>query len=98
MTDARRPVGAILAVDDEEGVLAVISRTLEAEGLGPVLSCADSRQAAGLLDRNEVALMLVDLNMPHLGGIDLLKFVSKEHPGLPVIVATADSDVSTVVA
>ncbi|MBI5505267.1 MAG: sigma-54-dependent Fis family transcriptional regulator [Deltaproteobacteria bacterium] len=98
MTDARRPIGGILAVDDEEGVLAVISRTLEAEGLGPVMTCSDSRLVADLLEKNQVSLMLVDLVMPHLGGIDLLKLVSKQHPGLPVIVATADADVSTVVA
>lgn len=98
MTDARRPVGAVLAVDDEEGVLAVIRRTLDAEGLGPVLTCSDSRKVVDLLEHNEVSLLLVDLVMPHLGGIDLLKLVSTQYPGLPVIVATGDSDVSTVVA
>jgi DNA-binding NtrC family response regulator len=51
----------------------------------------------GILARQEVEIMLLDLWMPHLSGEELLRRIAVDHPGLPVIVVTGADDVDTAV-
>ncbi len=87
----------ILVVDDEEAVLNGVRRTLRAEGFENVLMCRDPRDVEPLLEAEPVALILLDLIMPHISGTDLLGRVAAAHPEIPVIVVTAEHDVRTAV-
>jgi DNA-binding NtrC family response regulator len=87
----------ILIVDDEEVVLNGVRRTLRANGFDEVLMCADSRDVEPLLENEPVALMLLDLMMPHINGRELLERISSSHPEIPVIVVTAEQDVRIAV-
>ncbi|HYK02570.1 MAG TPA: sigma-54 dependent transcriptional regulator [Thermoanaerobaculia bacterium] len=90
-------MATILIVDDEEVVLNGVRRTLRANGFDEVLMCADSRDVEPLLENEPVALMLLDLMMPHINGRELLERISSSHPEIPVIVVTAEQDVRIAV-
>jgi len=90
-------VTTILVVDDDESVLNGARRTLRMNGFDEVLMCADSRDVEPLLENEPVALMLLDLIMPHISGRELLERVAASHPEIPVIIVTAEPDVRVAV-
>jgi DNA-binding NtrC family response regulator len=90
-------MATILIVDDDEAVLNGVRRTLRANGFDEVLMCADPRDVEPLLDAEPVALMLLDLIMPYIGGRELLERIAASHPEIPVIVVTAEQDVRIAV-
>jgi DNA-binding NtrC family response regulator len=90
-------MATILIVDDEEVVLNGVRRTLRANGFDEVLMCADSRNVEPLLDGEPIALILLDLMMPHIGGRELLERIATSHPEIPVVVVTAEQDVRIAV-
>jgi DNA-binding NtrC family response regulator len=87
----------ILLVDDEEEILFSTSITLRSSGFAQVLTECDSRMVMDILAREEVALILLDLYMPHLSGFELLKEISVHYPHIPVIVVTAANEVEIAV-
>jgi two-component system response regulator FlrC len=87
----------VLVVDDEEGIRDFIGEVLAGEGL-KVSFAADGLAAAGLLDRESFHLMITDLRMPRLDGMDLLRKARAEQPELEVIVLTAHGTVQSAVA
>jgi len=90
-------MATILIVDDEESVLNGVRRTLRSNGFDEVLMCADPRDVEPLLEAEPVALMLLDLIMPHIGGRELLERIASSHPEIPVIVVTAEQDVRVAI-
>jgi DNA-binding NtrC family response regulator len=88
---------AILIVDDEPGILLSIDTALQMAGMNHIVTCQDSRQVIGLLAKQPVEVMLLDLNMPHLDGRQLLDKVQQEFPEIPVIIVTGAVDVETAV-
>ena len=88
---------SILIVDDEEATLRGVRRTLRSHGISGVLTCSDPRRALDLLEENDVSLVILDLIMPHVGGEEILVEVTSRRPDVPVIVITAEYDVSTAV-
>ena len=95
MTDQRN--FPILVVDDEEEILFTTSITLRSAGFSRMLTEGDSRRVMETLARQEVALVLLDLYMPHLPGYDLLREIAANHPEIPVIVVTAANEVGMAV-
>jgi DNA-binding NtrC family response regulator len=90
----RRP---IMVVDDEESILLAIDTTLRMSGINNIITCSDSRTVAGILAKQRVEVMLLDLNMPHLHGERLLDEISRDYPEIPVIIVTGAVDVETAV-
>ncbi len=90
----RRP---IMVVDDEESILLAIDTTLRMAGINNVITCSDSRSVAGILSEQNVEVMLLDLNMPHLHGERLLDEITRDYPEIPVIIVTGAVDVETAV-
>ncbi|MEM7048826.1 MAG: sigma-54 dependent transcriptional regulator [Acidobacteriota bacterium] len=83
-------------VDDDLSLGSLVARWVELEGFEPLL--ADSGEAClAQLTRSLPSALVLDLNMPGIGGMEVLERVRKSHPRLPVIVLTADRDVATVV-
>ena len=87
----------VIIVDDDEVVLNSVRRVLRANGFDEVLMCADARDVEPLLEGEPVALLLLDLMMPHVSGRELLDRVAASHPEIPVVVITAEQDVRTAV-
>ena len=80
----------ILVVDDSETNLVLLRAVLEDEGY-EVITVFNSKEALKYLENNKPGLILLDLLMPEVGGIDLLKIIKKDsnNAAIPVIVVTA---------
>jgi PAS domain S-box-containing protein len=81
--------GRVLVVDDEEPIALVLGRMLSKLGFD-VLTEHDPRQAAALIARAPAAfaLLVTDLTMPHMTGLDLARVMHEQSPGTPIILAT----------
>jgi putative two-component system response regulator len=84
----------ILLVDDEESNLKLLTRILQSAGYQNIVATRDPRQTLPLLQEHRSDLLLLDLNMPHMNGyevMDLLKsqITSDEQP--PILILTAQS-------
>ncbi len=85
-----------LVVDDERKMRRVLQMLLERMGIESV--AADSaEEALALVEREQVDLVLTDLRMPGMSGIELLTRVHEADPDVPVIVLTAYGTVETAV-
>jgi DNA-binding response OmpR family regulator len=78
----------ILLVDDDPGVRSSIGAVLCQEGYF-VLPARDGQEAVALADLMRVDLVLLDLSMPVRDGWDTFEQLSREHPLVPVVIATA---------
>jgi two-component system, NtrC family, response regulator AtoC len=89
-------VAHVLVVDDEEGVRSFVAEALETAGHRVTLA-ADGLEAARLLDAHSYQLLVTDLRMPGLDGMDLLRKVKAEQPEVEVLVLTAHATVEGAV-
>jgi DNA-binding response OmpR family regulator len=81
----------LLVVDDDPSVRESLERVLASSGYHVILA-ADGKQAQRKLDNPEIDLLILDLNMPHRDGWDVLEDASIRHPLLPVIIITGMMD------
>ncbi len=88
----------ILLVDDEQDVLFSYSVMFRGAGFTNVLTEADSRAVLPLFETTRVDLAVLDLQMPHLGGYELLTRIREKYPQVPVIIVTAANEVEMAVA
>jgi two-component system response regulator PilR (NtrC family) len=82
----------ILIVDDEEVLRDVLDAVLRREGFEIVLA-ASGEEALSVLDGEEVDLVILDVMLPGISGIDTLRAIRISNPSLPVIVITAFSSI-----
>lgn len=80
--------GVILVVDDDPSVLNATSMLLKSTGYTAV-PCQDPRNAVIRLMEGGVDIVLTDIKMPNITGIDLLKNIHEIYPEMPVILMTA---------
>jgi two-component system, chemotaxis family, chemotaxis protein CheY len=82
----------ILIVDDSESIREVVSFTLENEGYN-VLIAVDGKDALKHLDGKDVDLIITDLHMPEMDGIELIKEVRKmpTYQLIPILFLTTES-------
>ncbi|MEZ4330680.1 MAG: sigma-54 dependent transcriptional regulator [Myxococcota bacterium] len=78
----------VLIVDDDEALRDSLSLLLAAEGYG-VRTAPDGRTALELLEATSVDAVLCDLRMPGLDGFDLIPQITRQWPGVPVILMSA---------
>lgn len=79
---------SILVVDDDLHVLEVIDARLSSSGF-QVCKASGVQEALGILKDKKVDLIISDMKMPGMGGMDLLENVRSLMPGLPLIFLTA---------
>jgi len=88
----------LLLADDEPSMLAALQGLLGAAGYEVVGAVGDGVSAVEQAMRLQPALVLADLRMPGLTGIEVAVALRKRAPGLPVVVLSAYDDVATQVA
>mgnify|MGYP000618768881 CR=1 FL=1 len=88
----------VLVVDDDEGLLLSIKATLISAGLPEPALVSDSRRVMGLLRLHRYRLVLLDLMMPNVGGMEVLHQIREELPDTDCVIVSAVDDVSTAVA
>jgi two-component system NtrC family response regulator len=86
----------ILIVDDEKNYPLILSAVLEEEGFEPLTANSGS-EALEILKNSDVDLVLTDMKMPSMDGIELLEHVKTKDPDLPVIMMTAYGTVEKAV-
>jgi two-component system response regulator PilR (NtrC family) len=82
----------ILIVDDEEVLRDVLEVVLRRESFDVVLA-SSGEEALNVLDTEEVDLVILDIMLPGISGIDTLRAIRISNPTLPVIVITAFSSI-----
>src|SRR5580704_4586183 len=84
----------IMIVDDESINLTVARRYLSLEGFQNFVLCTDSREAVAVVKRERPDLLLLDIMMPHVSGLDVLAALRSDpdFANLPVVVLTASND------
>jgi two-component system chemotaxis response regulator CheY len=87
--------GTILVVDDSAMMRKVVLRTLKMAGVefDSVLEAGDGNEALTLLRANKVELILCDINMPVMTGLQLLEQIKAEKlaVGVPIVMVTTES-------
>jgi DNA-binding NtrC family response regulator len=86
----------ILVVDDEESIRNGVARKLEAAGYDCVIA-ADGNEALWATFMQDFDLVLTDIKMPRVSGMEVLSRVVADHPDVGVIMMTAIADVETAV-
>lgn len=97
MTEYPMQKVAVLVVDDDSEALGLMKALLGNAGISPVATLNDSRDTLEFLAQNDVAVILLDLMMPHISGAELLPLIHTNYPHVPVIVSTASNDIEIVV-
>jgi two-component system nitrogen regulation response regulator GlnG len=87
----------IWIVDDDASIRWVLEKALARDGL-ETRSFSSARDALAAFERDTPQVLVSDIRMPGESGLDLLQAVKARHPGLPVIVITAFSDLDSAVA
>ncbi|HEY0997429.1 MAG TPA: sigma-54 dependent transcriptional regulator [Gemmatimonadaceae bacterium] len=87
----------ILVVDDEPGMLEVCADILRELPGTQVVTQQDARQAVALLERDSWDLLITDLSMPGVNGLELLQRAVGHDPDLPVLMLTAFPSVDSAV-
>ncbi len=88
---------SILVVDDELLIRDLLYDFFA--GQGWQIAIADTgEKALGILKEKEIDLVLTDLRMPQMDGLDLARLVREEHPDMPVVIMTGFPSVESAVA
>lgn len=87
----------VLIVDDEKNIRLVLSQSLESLGL-PMQTAVNGEEALQKLQEYDFSLVLLDLKMPGMDGMEVLRWVRTHRPQLPVVLVTAHGAVDTAVS
>jgi len=85
---------SILVVDDELSYLELVKGLLNQEGYENVITQDNPLKVMSLLEQKSVDLILLDIYMPQMNGLDLLEKIYAAYPKIPVIVITAVDEVN----
>ncbi|MFD0914746.1 sigma-54-dependent transcriptional regulator [Methylophilus luteus] len=91
------PTLTILAVDDEPNMRRLLEISLRQAGYR-ALSAGNGREALEIISQQQIDLVVSDLHMPGMNGLQLLEVLRNEHEHLPLIMVTAQGEIKTAVA
>ncbi len=95
-TNAGGYMARVLLVDDEPRMLSLLNSLLKAEGYD-VCSVQDGSKVPDLISGEIFDLMITDIRMTPIDGIELLKIAKDKRPSMPVIILTAYGSVETAI-
>lgn len=99
MTPRPAPAIRVVVVDDHQivrdGLVALLGAL---EGIDVVGTAADGREALHVVDETSPDLVVMDIQMPHLDGIEATRFLTGRHPALRVVMLTMNEDDDTILA
>lgn len=88
--------GHILVIDDEAALRKTLARVLQQAGF-EVTTAESAEQGLDFLKTTHFDMILTDLRMPGIQGLEALKFIHANYPSLPVVLFTAQPDVNSAV-
>ena len=87
----------ILAIDDEKELLASITKILERSGHAVLTANSGEEGLLALQEDRPPDMVLTDLVMPGIGGMELLRAVRRKYPEVPVVLMTAHATLETAI-
>jgi len=84
----------VLVVDDDASILGVVAEVLEDDGYG-VLTAASGEEAIELLKNHQFSLVMTDIRLPGINGVEVLEHVKQVNPRTHVIVITSHASLET---
>jgi DNA-binding response OmpR family regulator len=90
------PGGHILIIDDEASLRQTLARILQRAGF-EVTTAASGKEGLSLVSEHPFDLLYLDIRMPDMSGLELLKVIHAKFPELPVILFTAQPDLNSAV-
>jgi len=87
----------ILALDDELHMLKLLERIIREKTPYQIVTTNNSLEAPEILEREQIDLIITDLKMPGLDGLDILKFVKERELQTEVIIITAFGSLETAI-
>lgn len=97
MTPATASLHRILIVDDDRAQRSLLETFLQSQGF-TTQSAASGEAALQLLSEGKYAMIISDVRMPGMSGLETLRRVRQKHPDLPVLLVTAFADIRSAVA
>jgi DNA-binding NarL/FixJ family response regulator len=91
-----RPVNALI-IDDEPHVRVLIKILLKQLGIETVWEAGDGTTAVELATAHRPDVILLDINLPQIGGLEVLARLKAAHPKIPVIIVSSQSTMKTVI-
>ncbi len=91
-----RPVNALI-IDDEAHVRVLIRMLLKQLGIETVWEAADGTAALAAAAAHNPTVILLDINLPQVGGLEVLAKLKAAHPKIPVIIVSSQSTMKTVI-
>jgi DNA-binding NarL/FixJ family response regulator len=91
-----RPANALI-VDDEAHVRVLIRMLLKQLGIETVWEAADGAVALDHAAAHKPDVILLDINLPQVGGLEVLAKLKAAHPAIPVIIVSSQSTMKTVI-
>lgn len=79
---------SLLIVDDETGILKLYREVFEARGWN-VFTVSAGESALALMEKEKVNVVLLDIHLPAVSGINILKEMKRKYAGIPVVMMTA---------
>lgn len=90
----------ILVVDDSETVRAVMAKAIEMSGtdVKSLFSAGNGEEALGILDREWVDLVFADINMPVMGGMEMVRRMktNEEMKNIPVVIVSTEGSATRI--
>jgi len=86
----------VLIVDDDESVRWVLKKSLEKEGIEAALA-KDATEALALIKNNDVDIVLMDIRMPGMSGLEALEKIQSEGRNVAVIIMTAQATMQNAI-
>ena len=83
----------ILIVDDEEDLASTLAERLELRGF-QVTAVTSGAEALDVVSANRFSVLILDVKMPGIGGLELMTRIKQEQPDLPVILFTGHSSLA----
>ena len=87
----------VWVIDDDRSIRWVFEKALARESI-PYKTFSGAQEALDALEQGEPQVLVSDIRMPGGSGLELLQNVKRRHPGLPIIIMTAYSDLESAVA
>jgi two-component system, chemotaxis family, chemotaxis protein CheY len=94
--NSNEKLARVLVVDDDTLMREVLKALLRDEGFEVAGEARDGQSALVLLERTKPDIVCLDVNMPGMSGIDVLKNIRSRNPDIRVVMITGDSSMSTV--
>lgn len=95
-TNANAKLARVMVVDDDALMREVLKALLRDEGFEVAGEARDGQSALSLLERIRPDIVCLDVNMPGVSGIEVLKTIRSRFPDIRVVMITGDSSMGTV--